>query len=632
MRIVWLLLAVLFTTIVTDVSGNVINPRLLPVLHRADQADLIPVVVLLHPRHQVSDFATLIAGMSRDDRQAVLWAEISERSQKAQTEILEILRTKEARGHASRITPLMIANGIGVHATQSVLRELSTHPQVRHIFHTPEEMLLPDLDQFDSSPPGELDEIAWSVAQVEAPAVWDEGYTGEGVLVAVLDTGVRYTHLDLEDHLWDGGLDYPNHGWDFYNDDNDPYDSNGVHGTHTSGSICGDGTAGFNTGVAPDATLMCLQVLNSEGNGSQPDVYAALDFCLEQGVDVTSISLGWIVQDDITRATFRNHFDLLNLAGTISAACAGNENGGFNIPPDNIRTPADCPPPFIHPDQTGDGEVSGMLAVGATDSDDWIASFSSFGPSHWGSVDPYNDWPYGGGDPGCIKPELCAPGVQVLSLGTGSDSDYINGDGTSMATPHVAGAACLLLGADPYISNSELAEALLMSALPLGPPGMDNAFGTGRLDCFAAFEYIDGGEIVFVELMPLQDPYMIPPAGRMMHFNAVISNRLTSPAQGDAWAEIRLHNGAFLLDSYRINFQPGVDIVVNNVTQNVPAGVPSGTYQFVVTLGNFPNTVAAQDSFTFIKSGQAGSTISKFPPSVLVGTKGIIGTIVRSDK
>ena len=106
-------------------------------------------------------------------------------------------------------------------------------------------------------------EIAWNVTKVNADDVWGLGYTGDGVLVAVLDTGVRYTHVDLADHMWTHAS-YPNHGYDFVNDDNDPWDEGGGadgHGTHCAGTIAGDGTAGSQTGMAPDAEIMALKIL-----------------------------------------------------------------------------------------------------------------------------------------------------------------------------------------------------------------------------------------------------------------------------------------------------------------------------------------------------------------------------------
>jgi subtilisin family serine protease len=602
----FLFFTLLIAPIIASADQASISDQLFHLIESATQDEQIPVIVLLHPRYEVSEFTPLVADLSRDERKRVLWNEISNRSTEAQSNLHEFLREAEQRGHASRITPLMIGNGIGVHATKAVLLEVATFSETYQIFHAPEEYLLPEPQNFDPHPPGELDEIAWNVDQVNAPAVWDEGCTGEGVLVAVLDSGIRYTHLDLADHLWDGGPDYPNHGWDFYNNDNDPYETINGHGTHTSGNVCGDGTAGFETGVAPDATLMCVQVLNTEGWGSLPVMYAGLDFCLEQGVDVTSSSLGWGMPAAPVRATFRIYLDQLNLAGIVSIVAAGNEAGGINVPPGNIRTPGDVPPPFIHPDQLLIGETSGVITVGATDIDDLITDFSSRGPTQWGDVHPFYDWPFGLNDVGLFKPEISAPGLDVLSLGVASNTSYAFGWGTSMATPHVAGAACLLLSADSNLTTSEVAEALMMSSLDLGSPGMDNAYGAGRLDCLAAFDYINGGEVVRVELVPLYDPFIIPANGGTLEFDAIIGNRLEAPASGDAWVGVSTINGPYLLDTYRINLQPGIDFVVNNVTQFVPAGVPGGTYEFIVRLGSFPNTVVAEDSFTFIKVGQVG--------------------------
>lgn len=156
--------------------------------------------------------------------------------------------------------------------------------------------------------------------------------------------------------------------------------------------------------------------------------------------------------------------------GLITVVCAGNSGSGNA--PDNIWTPADLP---------------STIAVGATDSSETIAWFSSQGPVGWDSVPPYHDHPY---VPGLIKPDVSAPGVETVSLNR--CSGYMTEHGTSMATPHVAGAAALVLSRKPDISQAEMKHILESTALDLGSPGSDNAYGHGRVNAFAAAGAISG--------------------------------------------------------------------------------------------------------------------------------------------
>ena len=169
--------------------------------------------------------------------------------------------------------------------------------------------------------------------------------TGEGIIVSVIDTGVNYDHLDLEDHMWEND-DYPNHGWDFYFNDNDPKDEYG-HGTHCAGTVAGDGTAGSQTGVAPDALIMACKVTNAAASASESMIWSAVEFSIEQGADLISLAMGWQHSWGPNRTDWRETFDAVLAAGMVASVAAGNEGsdqGSFPIP-DNVRTPGDCPHP-----------------------------------------------------------------------------------------------------------------------------------------------------------------------------------------------------------------------------------------------------------------------------------------------
>ncbi len=328
-------------------------------------------------------------------------------------------------------------------------------------------------------------EITWNVLKVNADDVWQMGYTGEDVLVAIIDTGVNYNHHDLQDHMWQDN-DYPNHGYDFINNDNNPMDDMG-HGTHCAGTIAGDGTSGSQTGVAPDATIMALKVLRSDGTGSESAVWQAMDFALQHNADVISMSLGWQHSWGVDRTAWRNATVSLLEANIPAAIAAGNEGDSqYQYPiPDNIRTPGDCPPPWLHPDQTLIGGTSAVIAVGATNSNDNVAGFSGRGPVDWSNVSPFFDYPYQP-EMGLIRPDVVAPGVNIKSLDYSSNTGYVSGwDGTSMATPCVAGTIALMLSKNHILTPAQIDQILETTAVHLAS-NKNNVSGSGRIDALAA--------------------------------------------------------------------------------------------------------------------------------------------------
>ncbi len=578
-------------------APTVFDEALLPVMTDADAAELIPVIVLMNQRQDVEQLASMAYGFRAEERKEMVWREVSRVADASQDALLDHLYELEQRGSVERIRSLKMANGIAVHATAAVIQAIAIRDDIFHIAYSVEQKVIDDPVDVPAIL-DELDEIVPGVNIVNAPAVWDMGYTGAGVLVAIIDTGINYNHPDLSDHLWDGGVDYPYHGYDFYNNDNNPIDDHG-HGSHCSGTTLGDGTMGSQTGVAPDATLMGLKVFNAWGNGVEADTWAALDFALANGADVTSLSAGWHYLSGTVRATFRDHYDILDAAGVVSIVAAGNERAWGYAVPENVRTPGDCPPPWLHPDQTEPGTTSGVITAGATNDNDTIASFSSFGPVTWGSVPGYMDFDWNPGQ-GLLKPDLCAPGVDVKSCNMSNGYTFMSG--TSMATPNIAGAAALLLSSEPTLTPAQICEALEMSAVDLGPNGKDNDFGSGRIDCEAAITWLGNLADINVILNPLYTPYYVPSSGGLLEFDVRINNSYDVNTAGIVWTEAILPNGTiYPIQSYDVTYQPGVSIVVEGAMQNVPANAPAGSYQFVVHAGLMFGTPVDTEQFEFIK-------------------------------
>jgi subtilisin family serine protease len=605
--LVLMILGCFLTMSIGIAAPSVIGKSLYPTLQAADSDEYIHILVLMTPEQNGQDIQAYVQGVRATERAAVVWDYVSAIAEDAQDDLLDRLYEAELAGDAHSIRSLVIGNAIDVEAKPYLVREIAARADVRNIEMLVQEQVLP-ADPGPSEPVGnELDEIDWGVNQVNAPDVWNMGYTGEGVVVAVMDTGVNYNHLDLADHMWDGGVPYPNHGWDFAYGDNNPSDGYG-HGSHVAGSVASDGTAGSQCGVAPDAQIMVLKVLNDFGSGDYADVWAALDFLVENGADVATMSLGWHNVPAVSRSTFRTHYEVLAASNIVSVNSAGNDgnNMGSYPPPDNVKTPASVPPPWIHPDQPANGATACQITIGSTNTNDIISSYSSRGPCSWENESPWFDWVYAGGQqPGVIKPDLCAPGEDIKSCLNNNNSGYTLKSGTSMATPLTAGVCALLKSVDLVLSPAQIDEIMETTALELGTPGKDNTYGSGRVDAHAAVlaagAYLTD---IQVRLMPLYDPYYVPSQGGTIVFDAVISNNYAVNTPGQVRTLAILPNGnPYPLNTYNVTFQPGVNIAVNGVTEMVPGMAPGGTYTYVAQAGPTPWTMIDEDSFNFVKFG-----------------------------
>lgn len=384
---------------------------------------------------------------------------------------------------------LWIFNGISCKMNAEMVNSMALRNDVSVVLLDEMRNMLPDGEE---SQPGEpVRGNAWNVTKVNADDVWNLGYTGTGIIVAVIDSGVNYNHTDIANNMWDGGDDYPNHGWDFAYDDNNPMDDNG-HGTHCAGTVSSYGTNGTQCGIAKDAKIMALKVMNNKGEGSDRDIIDGVQFAVAQGADVLSLSLGapgiggyWLYRD-----TFVN----VGVCGAVASIAGGNDRDELSkYPiPYNIGAPGNCPPAWHNPDQTLEGGHSAVVTVGATTSSDAIAYFSSEGPVTWTSgayIGSYNDYPYTPGSDveiGLIKPDVSAPGYNIQSLAYNSNSGYAYMSGTSMATPCVAGVMALMLELDPTLTARQIDSIMETTAVQCGGyTRKNNDFGAGRIDAYA---------------------------------------------------------------------------------------------------------------------------------------------------
>ncbi|MEV5969331.1 S8 family serine peptidase [Streptomyces sp. NPDC051921] len=287
-----------------------------------------------------------------------------------------------------------------------------------------------------------------SVPLIGAPEAWAAGYNGKGVKVAVLDTGIDVNHPDFAG-LIDGAASFvPGEAIT---------DVNG-HGSHVAGTIVGSGAAsgGDNKGVAPGADLFVGKVLGgAEGYGQDSWVMAGMQWAAESGADVVNMSLGDSYPTDGSDPMSQTVDALSAQYGTLFVIAAGNSG------PESISAP---------------GAAASALTVAATDKQDRLASFSSTGPLA-----------YSGG----MKPDIAAPGVDITAARSqemtgGGEGLYRTISGTSMATPHVVGAAAILAQQHPDWTGAQLKEHLMSTAKGLDGGYSPYEVGTGRLDVAAA--------------------------------------------------------------------------------------------------------------------------------------------------
>jgi subtilisin family serine protease len=297
----------------------------------------------------------------------------------------------------------------------------------------------------------------WGMTKIKAERAWEISTGDRSVLVGVIDTGVDYNHPDLRANYWfnpgETGLDANGvdkrtnridddsngyiddfRGWDFANNDNDPMDDNN-HGTHCAGTIGGVGDNGVGVaGVNWQVGIVGLKFISASGSGTNAAAIAAIEYATKIGVNLTSNSWGGGGTSEPMRLAIKEAAD----AGILFIAAAGNSTA-------NNDTRPNFPSNF---------DVANVIAVAATDQNDRLASFSSYGLR---TVD------------------LAAPGVGIYS--TTRNNRYASLSGTSMATPHVAGAVALMMSVHREMSMEQIKAKLFRSIDPV--PSLATRVATG---------------------------------------------------------------------------------------------------------------------------------------------------------
>ena len=562
------------------------------------------VIVMMAERYDDTHLTQKTAFMTKEQRRDFVIAERKAFCQASQAQVIDFLEGYKNENLVSDVKTFWSFNGFSCSASTEVIAQLAERKDVALVI--PDEMrpMIPDNEKTGAAA---TRANAWHVDKVNAPAVWNyngSGYTGNGVIVGLIDTGVNYNHIDIANSMWDGGSEFPHHGYDIFNQDNDPMDDQG-HGTHTAGIIAGQGNAGTQTGVAPGAKIMAIKILSEEGDGEAAHLIQGVEFALEHGADILSLSLSDVGAGPCYY--YRDVFATCLDAGVAAAIACGNEGQTqYTYPvPFNISAPGNCPPPWLHPDQRNliEGGLTSVISVGATDSNDEHCGFSSIGPSTWAAgpnVGSYNDYPYENGDatqPGLIRPDISAPGSNITSLNYLTTNNYIEMDGTSMATPCVAGVLAMLLEANPELTPAELDSIIELTSTRVGNTMKNNRVGAGRVDALAAINALfhhgptgltadfDGEQVVLNWTAALEAvSYEVYRDGLR------IANSLTGTTYTDHlnyagsytyYVTAQLNNDMTSLPSNYVTITKEVKIeaeVINNTRVSLSWNLPSGIY------------------------------------------------------
>lgn len=383
-------------------------------------------------------------------------------------------------------------------------------------------------------------------ADIDAPEAWDVETGSADLVVAVIDSGMDLAHPDLAANLWtnpgeiaNNGVDDDNngyiddlHGWDFVNNDNDPSPGSFWclgHGTHTAGTV---GAVGNNnlgvTGVAWELQLMPIKAFEAIGifcAANEADLLAAIEYQTIMNVRISNNSWGGGPADPLME-------DAIRATRGVFVAAAGNSANNHD---DEPGYPADYP-------------LDNIISVAATGDMDELAGFSDYGPT---TVD------------------LAAPGVGILS--TLPNGNYGQLLGTSMAAPHVAGAAALLMAQDPSVTNNKIKWCILQGAddkdLPL--------ITEGRLNALGALQECAEAQALEILLMPLGPTELSP--GDEVSFHLMVMNMTPNPVAGTLklYIEFALGNSRTLYSgNHTIS---GDQMFMRDIAFNLPPTIPVGT-------------------------------------------------------
>jgi serine protease AprX len=427
--------------------ANVIAPEVQTLLSAAQRNAEIPVIIT---RTNAANVKNLRAPNKALLRSAI----VSRLRGQAKLNLVPLVSFLKKNG-ARQVRELWLTNSVAATLPTTTIQRLATYPGLLSV-------RLDEVLQLPEAMPAVAAPLEWNISAIGAGGLWELGFTGQGVVVANMDSGVDLNHPDLTGR-WRGGT---NSWFDAFDTTTTvPRDGYG-HGTATMSVMVGGNAGDTAIGVAPGAQWIAARVFDDQGNATTATIHEGFQWLIDPDGDPATddapdvINNSWGFRDLVDRCylEFQTDIQTLKTAGIAVIFSAGNE--GPN--PSTSISPANNPESF---------------AVGAVDSNLSLAGFSSRGPS------------------ACILdndffPEVVAPGVNIkvadLTLGL-PFAQYTYLDGTSFAAPHVAGGMALLREAFPGLDPAELESALADSAVDLGAVGPDDEYGFGMVDVLAAY-------------------------------------------------------------------------------------------------------------------------------------------------
>ncbi len=434
-------LCAVFFLIASPARSAEITPHLQTIVTSRAAGEKIPIIVTFRGE---ADLRPLQSEVRTQRRQHAVKA-LRKNAEQAQGSVRALLH---ARGKPFQ--SLWIVNGLALDATPELIAVLAAEPRVERIEYDAL-VQLPDIT------PSALNDAEWNIKAVHAPELWALGLNGQGVTVAVLDSGVDASHPALAANYRGGAA-----GWfDPYRNTTTPYDPSG-HGTLVTGVILGSGGSSA-IGVAPRAQWIAAKIFSDNDTAENSKILQAFQWVLDPDgnpdtddavADVVNNSWGFEDAPGTCDSLFRPAIQNLKAAGIAVVFSAGNTGPEAGVSPANYAE---------------------SFAVGATNRFSLITSFSGRGPSECD---------------GSIFPEVVAPGEHILSSDAGGGYSVVNG--TSFSAPHVSGVMALLLSASPALTVAELENIITSSAADLGPVGPENAYGFGLVNALAAFSLLSG--------------------------------------------------------------------------------------------------------------------------------------------
>lgn len=390
----------------------------------------------------------------------------------SQANVIDFLEKQEKNGKAKDIHSFYIVNGLAVTATKDVMEKIAMLPEVASI--DPNETRAVIDDTQTAEPANTTEAVEWGVDQIGAPAVWDQGIDGAGIVVATIDTGVQWDHPALKEQYRGFNNGEVNHEYNWFdpvNGSSTPIDPEG-HGTHVTGTMTGAESNDANqVGVAPGAKWIAANAFGPAG-GQDIHLLAAGEWILAP-TDANGNPNPAMAPDIVNNSWgggpgldewYRPMVQAWRASEIVPVFAAGNTRAGNPGGPGSVAAPGNYPESF---------------AVGATDVNQNLATFSLQGPSPYGTQ----------------KPDVSAPGVSIRSSLPGGA--YGNYNGTSMAAPHVAGAAALILQANSGLSIDDVEDLLMDTATPRTndqyPTAPNNGFGDGIINVFDAVSAVISG-------------------------------------------------------------------------------------------------------------------------------------------